>query len=135
MLLHFILFLFVVCTAEICVFHSFYLLFLCVLRHLDFLLPAPLDACNNFSVPLLVVSLCMPQVRGTCWHLKGSYDSHLSCLNCSGCSRFKAGPTLLGNWLESVGRSAADRWEGRGSEREEAEGFLFQKLFEFKAWP
>ena len=88
MLLHFILFLIVVCTAEICEFHSFYLLFLCVLRPSEFLLSASLDTCNNFSVPLLVVSLCMPQTQGSCGHLKGNYDSHFSCLNCSGCSRF-----------------------------------------------
>ena len=114
MLLHFILFLFVVCTTEICEFHAFYLLFLCVSRPSDFLLSALLDACNNFSVPVLVVSLCMPQIRGSCGHLKGNYDSHLSCLNCSGfpdstvalCAT--AGPTLLGNWLESAGPSAAD---------------------------
>ena len=30
----------------------------------------------------------MPQTRGSCGHLKGNYDSHFSCLNCSGCSRF-----------------------------------------------
>ena len=30
----------------------------------------------------------MPQIRGSCGHLKGNYDNHFSCLNCSGCSRF-----------------------------------------------
>ena len=88
MLLHFILFLFVVCTAEICKFHSFYLLFLCVLRPLEFLLSASLDTCDNVSFLFLVVSLSMPQIRGSCGHLKGNYDTHFSCLNCSGCSRF-----------------------------------------------
>ena len=62
--------------------------FLCVSRPSEFLFLALLDAENNFSVPVLVVSLCMPQIRGSCGHLKGDYDSHLSCLNCSGCSRF-----------------------------------------------
>ena len=30
----------------------------------------------------------MPQIRGSCGHLKGDYDNHSSCLNCSGCYRF-----------------------------------------------
>ena len=30
----------------------------------------------------------MSQGRGTSGHLKGKYDSHSSCLNCSACSRF-----------------------------------------------
>ena len=59
MLLHFILLLFVVCTAEICEeiceFHSFYLLFLCVSRPLEILLSASLDACDNFSFPFVVI--------------------------------------------------------------------------------
>ena len=29
----------------------------------------------------------MPQIRGSCGHLKGSYGNHSSCLNCSGCFR------------------------------------------------
>ena len=52
------------------------------------LLSASLDACDNFSFPFVVVSLSMPQIRGSCGHLKGNYDNHFSCLNCSGCSRF-----------------------------------------------
>ena len=87
MLLHFILLLFVVCTTVICEFHTFLSSFLCVSRPLEFLFLALLDAKNNFSIPVLVVSLCMPQIQGSCGHLKGNYDSHLSCLNCSGCSR------------------------------------------------
>ena len=39
------------------------------------------------SLPFVVVSLSMPQIYGSCWHLKGSYDNHSSCLNCSGCFR------------------------------------------------
>ena len=65
----------------------FYLLFF-VFRYLrNFCFLALLDAKNNFSIPVLVFSLCIPQIRGSCGHLKGNYDSHLSCLNCSGCSR------------------------------------------------
>ena len=29
----------------------------------------------------------MSQTRGSCGHLKGRYDNHSSCLNCSGCFR------------------------------------------------
>ena len=112
MLLHFILFLFVVCTAEICEFHSFYLPFLCLSLHSDFLLSAPFDACNNFFVPLLVVSLCMPQERGTCGHLKGSYDSHFSCLNCSGCSRFNCCAECH-RWSDSTWEFVGKRWSLR----------------------
>ena len=46
-----------------------------------------LDACDNFSFPF-VVSLSMPQIRGSCGHLKGDYDNHSSCINCCGCYRF-----------------------------------------------
>ena len=67
-------------------FTRFYLLFLCVSRPLEILLS--LDACDNFSFPFVVVSLSMPQIRGSCGHLKGNYNNHFSCLNCSGCSRF-----------------------------------------------
>ena len=88
MLLQFILLLFVVCTTVICEFHAFLSSFLCVSRPSEFLFLALLYAKNNFSVPVVLVSLCMPQIRGSCEHLKGNYDSHLSCLNCSGCSRF-----------------------------------------------
>ena len=34
-----------------------------------------------------MVSLSESQSRGSCGHLKGSYDNHSSCLNCSGCFR------------------------------------------------
>ena len=44
-------------------------------------------ACDKFSLPSVVVSLSMSQTRGSCGHLKGSYDNHSSCLNCSGCFR------------------------------------------------
>ena len=87
MLLHFIFISFVVCTAEISEFHSFYLLFRCLSRPMEILLSASLDACDNFSFPFVVVYLSMSQIRGSCGHLKGKYDNHFSCLNCSGCSR------------------------------------------------
>ena len=44
-------------------------------------------AYDKFSLPLVVVSLSMSQTRGSCRHLKGSYDNHSSCLKCSGCFR------------------------------------------------
>ena len=71
MLLHLISIIVVVCTAEISEFHAF---FLCLSRSLG--------ACDNFSLPLVVISLSMSQTRGSCGHLKGSYDNHSSCLNC-----------------------------------------------------
>ena len=88
MLLLFIFISFVVCNAEITEFHAFYLLFLCLSRPLEILSSMSLDACDNFSFPFVVVSLSMPQIRGVCGYLKGNYDNHFSCLNCSGCSRF-----------------------------------------------
>ena len=30
------------------------------------------------------------QLRGSCGHLKGKYDSHLTCINCAGCSRYNS---------------------------------------------
>ena len=77
-----------------------------------FVLSASLDACNNFSVPLLVVSLCMPQIRGSCGHLKGNYDSHLSCLNCSGCSRFNC-CAVCHCWSDSTWELVGKRWSIR----------------------
>ena len=85
MLLHLISITFVVCTAEISEFHAF---FLCLSHLLENFSLVSFGACDNFSLPFVVVSLSMPQTRGTCGHLKGSYDNHSSCLNCSGCFRF-----------------------------------------------
>ena len=79
MLLLFIFITFVVCTAETSEFHAF---FLCFSRPLEKILLVSLDACDNFSLPFVLVSLSMPQSRGSCGHLKGSYDNHSSCLNC-----------------------------------------------------
>ena len=101
-----------VCTAEICEFHSFYLLFLCVSRPLEILLSASLDACDNFSFPFVVVSLSMPQIRGSCGHLKGNYDNHFSCLNCSGCSRFNC-CAACHCWSNSTWASVGRRWLSR----------------------
>ena len=84
MLLHLISITFVVCTAEISEFHAF---FLCLSRPLENFSLVSFGACDNFSLPFVVVSLSMPQTRGTCGHLQGSYDIHSSCLNCSGCFR------------------------------------------------
>ena len=84
MLLHLIFITFVVCTAEISEFHTF---FLCLSRPLENFSLVSFNACVNFSLPFVVVSLSMPQTRGTCGHLKGSYDNHSSCINCSGCFR------------------------------------------------
>ena len=87
MLLHFIFISVVVCTAEISEFQSVFPSFLCLSRTLKNSSQTSLDACCNFSFPFAVVSLSMPQIRGSCGHLKGNYDKHFSCLNCSGCSR------------------------------------------------
>ena len=43
----------------------------------------------------------MSQVRGICGHLKGKYVSHLSCLNCSGCSRFNC-CVECHSWADSI---------------------------------
>ena len=87
MLLHFIFISVVVCTAEISEFQSVFPSFLCLSHALENSSQTLLDACDNFSFPFTVVSLSMPQIRESCGHLKGSYDNHFSCLNCSGCSR------------------------------------------------
>ena len=84
MLLHLIFIMFVVCTAEISEFHVF---FLCFSHTLENFSLVSFGACDNFSLPLVVVFLSMSQSRGSCGHLKGSYDNHSSCLNCLGCFR------------------------------------------------
>ena len=70
MLLHLISITFVVYTAEISEFHAF---FLCLSRSLENFSLVSFGACDNFSLPLVVVSLSMSQTRGSCGHLKGSY--------------------------------------------------------------
>ena len=89
MLPHIILVLLVVCNVGICVFCPFSF----VLFRVSFLLLwAPLQAAyNNLIDSIPVISLYMPaQLHGSCGHLKGKYDSHLSCINCAGCSRYNS---------------------------------------------
>ena len=83
-----------------------------------------IGACDKFSFPSVVVSLSMSQTRGSCGHIKGNYDNHSSCLNCTGCFRSCCcsvcllGPTRLGHWCLSVGASLTDgRWAGRRKKR------------------
>ena len=98
MLLHFMFIRFVVCTAEISEFHAF---FLCLSRPLENFSLVWLDACDNFSLPFVVVSLSMPQIRGSCGHLKGCYDNHSSCLNCLGCFRSNC-CSVCHSWSDST---------------------------------
>ena len=98
MLLHLISITFVVCTAEISEFHAF---FLCLSRPLDNFSLVSFGACDNFSLPFVVVSLSMPQSRGSCGHLKGSYHNHCSCLNCSGCFRYSC-CSVCQSWPDST---------------------------------
>ena len=98
MLLHFIYISFVVCTAEISEFHAH---FLCLSRPLKKFSLVSLNACDNFSLLFVVVSLSMPQIRGSCGHLKGSYDNHSSCLNCSVCFRSNC-CSVCHSWSDST---------------------------------
>ena len=84
MLLQLIFITFVVCTAEISEFHAS---FLCFFAHFGNFSLVSCDACDKFSFSSVVVSLSMSQTRGSCGHLKGNYDNHSSCLNCTGCFR------------------------------------------------
>ena len=98
-LLHIILILFVVCTAGNCEFCPFSFLFF---RVSNLLLWAPLTAYNNnLSDTPSFISLYMSQIRGSCGHIKGKYDSHSSCLNCSGCSRFNC-CVVCHSWADAV---------------------------------
>ena len=60
----------------------------------------------------------MPQIRGSCGHLKGSYDNHSSCPNCSGCFRSsccsvcRSWPDLTRSLVEGR-RRFSDRQMGR----------------------
>ena len=122
MLLHLISINFVVCTAEISEFHAF---FLCFSRLLEKISLVSFGACDNFSLPLVVVSLSMSQSTGSCGHLKGSYDNHSSCLNCSGCFRSSC-CSVCQLWPDSTWslvakrRRFCDRWKmGKTKEKEE----------------
>ena len=111
MLLQLIFITFVVCTAEISEFHAF---FLCFFAHFGNFLFVSFGACDKFSLPSVVVSLSMSQTRGSCGHLKGNYDNHSSCLNCTGCFRSSCcsvcqlWPDSFGLWCLSVGVSLTD---------------------------
>ena len=98
MLLHFIFISVVVRTAEISEFNS---VFLCHSRLLENLSAVSLDPCDNFSFPFVVVSLAMPQIRGSCGHLKEGYDNHPSCINCCGCYRFH-GCSVCNFWSDAT---------------------------------
>ena len=83
MLLQLIFITFVVCTAEIVNFtRSFFVFFF---AHFGNFSLVSFGACGKFSLPSVVVSLSMSQTRGSCGHLKGNYNNHISCLNCTGC--------------------------------------------------
>ena len=88
-----------------------------------------LDACDSFSLPFVVVSLSMPQIRGSCGHLKGSYDNHSSCLNCSGCFRSSCCSVCLSwpdlTWSLVEGRRRfSDRQMGRKKDAKVIVGLL-----------
>ena len=94
-----------VCTAKISEFHTF---FLCLSRPLEKNLLVSFGTCNNFSLPFVVVSLSMPQSRGSCGHLKGSYDNQSSCLNCLGCFRSSC-CSVCQSWPDSTWSLVAKR--------------------------
>ena len=73
-----------VCTAEIVNFTRSFFVFFAHFRNFSLV---SFGACDKFSLPSIVVSLSMSQTRGLCGHLKGNYDNHSSCINCSGCFR------------------------------------------------
>ena len=121
MLLHLISIRFVVCTAKISDFHTF---FLCLSRPLEKFSLVSFGAYDNFSLPFVVVSLSMPKSRGSCGHLKGSYDNHSSCLNCSGCFGLSC-CSMCHSWPDSTWslvarrRRFCDRQMGKTKEKEE----------------
>ena len=43
----------------------------------------------------------MPQTRGSCGHLKGTFDNYLSCINCCGCCRFH-GCSVWNAWSDAT---------------------------------
>ena len=89
----------VVCTVEIREFLSVFPLFICLSRPLENLSPVSRDACDNFS--FVVVSFFMPQTRGSCGHIKGTYDNHPSCIYCCGCCRFH-GCSVCNAWSDAT---------------------------------
>ena len=112
MLPHIILVLLLVCNVGICVFCPFSF----VLFRVSFLLLwAPLRAAyNNLIDSIPVISLYMPaQLCGSCGHLKGKYDSHLSCINCAGCSRYNSCVECQ-SWTDSIWALAEKRRSFKG---------------------
>ena len=109
MLPHIILILSVVCTI-VCEFCPFSFLFF---RVSNLLLWAPSAAYNNLIDTLPFISLYMSQICGSCGHLKGKYDSHSSCINCSGCSRFNC-CVQCHSWTDSIWDLAEKRGSFRG---------------------
>ena len=89
----------VVCTVEICEFLPVFLLFICTSRPLENLSPVSRDTCDNFSH--FEASFFMPQTRGSCGYIKGTYDNHLSCINCCGCCRFH-GCSVCNAWSDAT---------------------------------
>ena len=111
MLLHIILVLFVVCTVGICEFCPYSFIFF---RVSILLLWAPSAAYNNLIDTIQFISLYMPaQIRGSCGHLKGKYDSHSSCINCAGCSRYNSCVECQ-SWSDSIWDLAEKRRSFRG---------------------
>ena len=106
MLLHLIFITFVVCTAEISEFHAF---FLCFFAHFGNFSLVSFGAWDKFSLLSVVVSLSMSQTRGSCGHLKGSYDNHSSCLNCSDCFRSTC-CSVCQLWPHSTLSLVSKRW-------------------------
>ena len=123
MLPHIILVLLVVCNVGICVFCPFSFVFFLVSFSL---LWAPYWAAyNNLIESIPVISLYMlAQLRGSCGHLKGKYDSHLTCINCAGCSRYNSCVECL-SWTDSIWTLAEKRrsFKGRGmGKKKESKG-------------
>ena len=112
----------VVCTVEIRELLSVFPLFICPSRPLENLSPVSRDTCDNFSH--FEASFLMPQTRGSCGHIKGTYDNHLSCINCYMvvadftvvvCATL--GQTLLGIWSVGVDFTVTEQWERRKQKR------------------
>lgn len=57
---------------------------------------------------MFVLFLPMSQIRGSCGHLKASWDNHPSCLSCSHCS-FESRCGVCKLWMSSVWTLAVNR--------------------------
>ena len=129
---HIILVLLVVCNVGICVFCPFSFVFF---RVSFSLLWAPYwTAYNNLIESISVISLYMPaQLRGSFGHLKGKYDSHLTCINCAGCSRYNSCVECQ-SWTDSIWALAEKRrsFKGRQMGKKKESRGKQQKGFSFK---